>query len=155
MRSWLEEGLVICKHKTEQKGQKGHQKISYIEGSLRLKLGRLLAAYGRVHSDLPVLNEGLAAYEGYLSCSGAGKGQDLAEVLHELGQLLMDLSEHHGQHEGLEKAQECFFLAYELYLQDGLDSRANCARRLMENAQAAKLVYYEPSPELGLVHLVR
>jgi len=155
MRSWLEEGLVICKQKTEQKGQKGHQQISFIEGSLRLKLGRLLAAYGRVHSDLPVLNEGLAAYEGYLSCSGVGKGQDLADVLQELGQLLMDLSEHHGQHQGLGKAQECFSQAYELYLQDGLDGRANCARRLMENAQAAKLAYYEPSPELGLVHLVR
>ncbi len=155
IRSALEQSLAVCKQKGMHKGQKNHQQISYIEGSLRLKQGRLLAAYGRVRSDLAVFNEALAAYESFLDCSGDCQGQELAEVLHELGQVLMDRSEHHGQHEGLDKALTCFAKAYELYLQAGLETRASCARRFMDNAQAAKLVYLESSSVLGLVHLVR
>ena len=117
----------------------------HIEAGLHLKLGKLLASFARVKFDLSALNEAVMAFERFLLLTPrAASPLGRAEVLNDIGQIMMDRSEHYGQHDGLRRAARCFAEAHDIYLEAAHMDQANRMRRFLENAEAAILAYQVP-----------
>lgn len=120
--------------------------IPHIEAGLQLKLGKLLASFARVKFDLSALNEAVTAFERFLALTPrASNPLGRAAVLNDIGQIMMDRSEHYGNHDGLRRAVLCFAEAHDIYLEAQHMDQANRMRRFLENAEAAILAYQVPA----------
>lgn len=142
----LDRAISICA--SDGEGDAGY-KVPHVRAGLYLKLGNLLASFARVHFDVSAFDEAVIAMDKYLELTprhvSTGKvvvGR--ARVLHNLGQIFMDCSEHYGRHDGLLRAIECFAEAFDIYRECQLLDQANRMRRFMENAEAALLAYQQP-----------
>ncbi|GJM02418.1 MAG: hypothetical protein DHS20C08_09190 [Rhodomicrobium sp.] len=142
----LEKAIAICSSDQDDgDGAPVRYPIPHIEAGLHLKLGQLLATFARVQFDLSALNEAVGAFERYLSLTPRSSTPlSRAEVLNDIGQIMMDRSEHYGQHDGLWRALRCFAEAHDIYLEAEQMDQANRMRRFLENAEAAILAYQVP-----------
>jgi len=141
----LHKSIAICEtHQTPTFHAQGEY-IPHIKASLYKTQACILEGLGRADKNLAKLNEALGAYEKILTLRPREQNDtDRAKVLYYIGQIQMDKSEHFGQHEGLERAANCFAQSYDIYLESQQKDQANRMRQFMENAQAALLVYGEP-----------
>lgn len=145
----LEKAIAICENNSADQEVR-HQKldIPHIKASLHLKLAKLLATFARVQFDEPALRESVGSFEQFLELTPRGVNPlDRAHALNDVGQIMMDLSEHYGHHEGLHRAVKCFAEAHDIYLEAEYIDLSNRMRRFLENAQAAILAYDVPFVE--------
>lgn len=150
----LARAIDICQQEGDDgKAGEGYS-VPFIQAGLYLKLGKLLATFARVQFDVLAFGEAVVAYDKYLALSPRGEHSlGRAVALHEVGQILMDCSEHYGQHEGLRRAIDCFAESYDIYLEARLMDQANRMRRFMENAKAAFIAYQVPFEETSTTSL--
>ncbi len=141
----LQKGILICEsYQADYLSGEG-QSLPYIKAGLYLKQGRLLERYARVEKNLALLNKAVSAYEQVLILRPREQNDvDRAKTLNRIGQILIDKSEHYGEHEGLERAANCFAQSYDIYLESQHKEQANRMRQFMENAQAARIAYEVP-----------
>lgn len=138
----LEKALSICDAPGGDDALGDHYPVQHVKAGLYLQSGRLLSTFARVQFDLPAMNEAVTAFETYLSLMPRSlSGDARADALQQIGQIMMDLSAHHGQHDGLARARRCFAEAFDIYVEKGKMDQANRMRRFMENAEAALLAY--------------
>ncbi len=145
----LEKAIAICENNpTDQEVRYQNLDIPHIKASLHLKLAKLLATFARVQFDEPALQEAVGSYEQFLELTPRSVNPlERAHVLNDVGQIMMDLSEHYGHHEGLHRAVKCFAEAHDIYLEAEYIDLSNRMRRFLENAQAAILAYDVPFEE--------
>ncbi|GAA6211781.1 hypothetical protein NBRC116602_15220 [Hyphomicrobiales bacterium 4NK60-0047b] len=123
--------------------------IPHIRGTLYLNLAKLLASFARVHFDEQALNEAANYYQKFINLTPrAINPRKRAEVLSQIGLIMMDLSEQYGSHSGLKEAIASFAEAHDIYLEAGLIDLSNRMRRFLENAQAAQLAYQLPDEDI-------
>lgn len=122
--------------------------IPHIRGMLYLNLAKLLASFARVHFDEQALKEAANYYQKFIKLTPrAINPSKRAEILSQVGLIMMDLSEQYGSHAGLKEAISCFVEAHDIYLEVGYIDLSNRMRRFLENAQAAHLAYQLPDEE--------
>ena len=142
----LETAISILEKRTED--DEDQFDIPHIKGMLYLNLAKLLASFARVHFDEQALKEAAHYYQKFIGLTPrATNPTKRAEVLSQIGLIMMDLSEQYGAHEGLKQAISAFAEAHDIYLETGLIDLSNRMRRFLENAQAAHLVYEIPEEE--------
>lgn len=136
----LENAISIVENSTETATPEFD--IPHIKGTLYVNLAKLLASFARVHFDEQALKEAASYYEKFIDLTPrAINPRKRAEVLSQIGLIMMDLSEQYGVHEGLKEAIASFAEAHDIYLEAGLIDLSNRMRRFLENAQAAQLAY--------------
>lgn len=143
----LEKAIAICSaaDTTENGADGARYNIPHIAAGLHLKLGKLLATFARLQFDASALNEAVSEFEQFLALTPRhGNPLGRAAVLNDIGQIMMDRSEHYGQHDGLWRAVHCFAEAHDIYLEAAQMDQANRLRRFLENAEAAILAYQVP-----------
>lgn len=119
--------------------------IPHIRAGLYLKLAKLLASFARVQFDEPALMEAVTGFDKFLLLTPRSiNALARASALNDIGQIMMDRSEHYGHHDGLWRATKCFAEAHDIYLEAERMDQANRMRRFMENAEAAILAYQVP-----------
>ncbi|MBO6548845.1 MAG: hypothetical protein JJ964_04395 [Rhizobiales bacterium] len=142
----LETAISILEKRTED--DEDQFDIPHIKGMLYLNLAKLLASFARVHFDEQALKEAAHYYQKFIGLTPRTTNPTKrAEVLSQIGLIMMDLSEQYGAHEGLKQAISAFAEAHDIYLETGLIDLSNRMRRFLENAQAAHLVYEIPEEE--------
>lgn len=155
---FLEKAIAICEESSIDDGVADHSAesadieqgrlrfdIPHIRGGLYLKLARLLASFARVQFDEPALLEAVSGFDKFLSLTPrSANALGRASALNDIGQIMMDRSEHYGHHDGLCRAAQCFAEAHDIYLEAERMDQANRMRRFMENAEAAILAYQVP-----------
>lgn len=143
----LEKAIAICgaADAVENGADGARYNIPHIAAGLHLKLGKLLATFARLQFDASALNEAVSEFEQFLALTPRhGNPLGRAAVLNDIGQIMMDRSEHYGQHDGLWRAVHCFAEAHDIYLEATQMDQANRLRRFLENAEAAILAYQVP-----------
>lgn len=142
----LETAISILEKRTED--DEDQFDIPHIKGMLYLNLAKLLASFARVHFDEQALKEAAHYYQKFIDLTPRTTNPTKrAEVLSQIGLIMMDLSEQYGAHEGLKQAISAFAESHDIYLETGLIDLSNRMRRFLENAQAAHLVYEIPEEE--------
>lgn len=145
----LETAIAITEKETSSNegGKSQELELSHIRGSLYITMAKLLSSFARLHLDELALREASTYYQKYIDITPrAINPKKRAEILSQIGLIMMDLSEQYGSHTGLKQAIATFAEAHDIYLEIGLIDLSNRMRRFLENAQAAKLVYL-PSSE--------
>ena len=144
----LETAIAITEKQTSSKegATSKELEISHIRGSFYITMAKLLSSFARLHLDEQALREASTFYQKYIDITPrAINPKKRAEVLSQIGLIMMDLSEQYGSHTGLKQAIATFAEAHDIYLEIGLIDLSNRMRRFLENAQAAELAYRPPS----------